>query len=230
MAAGDERPSATLISQVVGPWREPPGEDLSRILALTDGVFAFAMTLLVVNLTGLGFLTCGTQGNPAACTEEYLLTNLSQSATFFVGYATVFFVTAFYWTHHHRTFRYIERYDTLLLWANIVFLLLIAVQPFVLEVFNRFTDTTAGVTLFAATSALLGLMLGGMWWHATGPAGLVDARLPSAVRVYYRRRGFIIPGIFLLTIPIAFVAPSVASYVWIAIFPAGVLMRRYGGA
>ncbi len=230
MAAGDDRPSSNLLRAVTGPWREPPGEDLSRILALTDGVFAFAMTLLVVNLTGLAFLSCGTPGNPASCTEAYLLQNLGQSATFFVGYATVFFVTAFYWTHHHRAFRYIERYDALLLWTNIVFLLFIAVQPFVLEVFNRFSETTAGVTLFASTSALLGLLLGAMWWHATGSGALVDPKLPASVRTYFRRRGFLIPGIFLATIPIGFVSPSIASYLWLAIFPAGVLIRRYGVA
>lgn len=223
MSGNEERRSASSS----GPWREPPGEDLSRILALSDGIFAFAMTLLVVNLTGLSFLACGVPGLPD-CSDSLLLQGLSTSWRYFLGYATVFLIVALYWTTHHRHFRYIERYDAELMWVNIFFLLAIAFQPFVLEVYNRYSDSALAIAIFASTSATTGLLLGAMWYHATGDGHLVDPRLDPRLITYYRRRGFIIPAIFIISIPIAFVLPNLAAYCWIAAFPATLLLRRYG--
>lgn len=222
----DER-APTLIDHVTGPWREPPGEDLSRILSISDGIFAFAMTLLVLNLTGLSFLACGQSGNPA-CSNSLLISSLGNTYDAFIGYATVFLIIALYWTIHHRTFRYIERYDWMLMWLNIAFLLTIAFMPFVLEVYNRFSDSAVAVVLFSLTSASTGLLLGAIWYHASGSGHLVDPKLPQRVINYYRLRGWVIPLIFIATVPIAFVSPAIASYCWIAAFPASVLMRGYG--
>lgn len=223
----DERPP-TLIDHVTGPWREPPGTDLSRILAISDGVFAFAMTLLVLNLTGLAFLECGNGANPP-CTNDLLIQSLGSTWSAFLGYAITFLVIGLYWTVHHRTFRYIERYDGTLIWLNLFFLITIAFMPFVLEVFNRFSDSAVAVSLFAVTSGCTGLLLAALWYHASGKGHLIDPKLPSSIIVYYRRRGFILPLIFFATVPIAFVAPTIASYFWISTFPASILMRRYGG-
>lgn len=225
----DEVQPPTLIDHVTGPWREPPGQDLSRILSISDGIFAFAMTLLVLNLTGLAFLACGT-GTEPACTDALLRSSLGSTWSAFVGYVTVFLVIALYWTVHHRTFRYIERYDGTLIWLNIFFLITIAFMPFVLEVYNRFSDSAIAITLFSATSASTGLLLGAIWWHASGDGHLLDVRLPPNVVTYYRRRGFALPLVFIFTIPVAFVDPSIAAYCWLAAFPASILMRRYGAA
>ncbi|MGI0139745.1 MAG: TMEM175 family protein [Thermoplasmata archaeon] len=223
MREGDEAPSGS--NAPSGPWKEPPGDDLSRILALSDGIFAFAMTLLVLNLTGLAFLTCGSASTP--CSGGNLLSGLAGNASTFVGYVLVFFVVALYWTVHHRIFRYIERYDSTLMWLNLLFLIFIAIMPFVLEVLNVYSSTTAGVVFFAGFSAITGLLLATMFRHASGPARLVDARLPDSVRHELRRRGLVIPLVFVLSIPIAFVSPMIATYCWGAAFPASILLRRY---
>lgn len=220
-----EDEKATLIDHVAGPYREPPGEDLSRILSLSDGIFAFAMTLLVTTLTGLSFVQCGN-----SCDGSTLLWNLGQNWTSFIAYVTVFFVIALYWTVHHRTFRYIERYDATLMWLNIVFLLCIAVMPFVLEVYNHYSGTPVAIVMFSGTAAATGFLMGAIWWHASGAHGLMDPKLDPKVIRYYRRRGFILPIVFVAVIPIAFVAPSIAGFCWVAAFPASAMMRRYGVA
>jgi uncharacterized membrane protein len=225
-ALSEDEVRPTIIDHVTGPWREPPGEDLSRILSLSDGIFAFAMTLLVVNLTNLSsFITCG-----GSCTDSNLFTSIIGNWRAFLGYATVFLIAALYWTAHHRTFRYIERYDTELIWLNIGFLLTIAFLPFVLEIYNAYPDHVVTLTLTSANMAASGLLLGAMWYHASGDGHLVDPKLDARVISYYRRRGFIMPAIFIIAIPIAFVVPAYASYVWIASFPAATLVRRYGSA
>ncbi len=224
MSGDEEGPKLT--DHIVGPWREPPGVDLSRILALSDGVFAFAMTLLVVNLTDLGrILSCGT-----SCSDSELAAALAGDWQLFIGYATVFLIIAIYWTTHHRIFRYIERYDTALIWLNIFFLLTIAFTPFVLELYNTYPDLTVAVAFSSAVMATTGLLSGAMWFHATGNARLVDPKLGRNVVEFYRTRAFAIPAVFLIAIPVAFVVPSYASFCWLAALPASILVRRYGGS
>ncbi len=52
-------------------------------------------------------------------------------------------------------------------------------------------------------------------------------KLETRAVVYYRRRGFVLPSVLRLTIPMAFVAPAIASYRWLAAFPASIWMSRY---
>ena len=209
-------------------WAPPDLDDLSRILALSDGVFAFAMTLLVLNLTGLSLLNCGSAALP--CSESVLARGLADSVPVFIGYGIVFFVVALWWTTHHRIFRFIERYDTMLVWFNIFLLICIGATPFALEVFNRFSGTTLGVVVFASVTGVTGLLLAAIWWHALGPAQLVNPAFPESERRAARARSIVTPFVFLATVPIAFVAPSIAPYLWLIAFPAGAIMRHYGPA
>ena len=222
------RGSRSLPEETAHGWTAPERDDLSRILALSDGVFAFAMTLLVLNLTGLSFLNCGTAALP--CSASVLDAGLADNISVFVGSAIVSFVVALWGTNHHRIFRFIERHDSTLVRYNIIRLIFIAATPFALEVFNRFSDTTTGVVLFAAVSGFTGLMLGAVWWHALGPAGLVSPKFPQVERHIARRRSMFIPLVFFASVPVAFVAPSIAAYLWAIAFPVGLLMRHYGPA
>ncbi len=226
MALDERRYAAELPNP--SAWKPPELNDLSRILALSDGVFAFAMTLLVLNLTGLSFLDCGTATLP--CSESVLVSGLSSNVDTFIGYGLVFFVVALWWTTHHRIFRFIERYDSLLVWLNIFLLICIGATPFALEVFNKFSGVSVGIVVLASVTGVTGLLLAGIWWHALGPAGLVNPAFPERDRRAARLRSIIHPFVFLATIPIAFVAPAIAPYLWLIAFPAGLAMRRYGPA
>ncbi|MEM0128575.1 MAG: hypothetical protein QXG65_00175 [Thermoplasmata archaeon] len=116
----------------------------------------------------------------------------------------------------------------MVLWTNI--LVLIAVPPFVLEVYNRFRATPAGETLFAVTRAPIGLLLAAMWIRGTGPAGPVDPALPMATRRCLRARGLAFPRIFLASIPAVWVLPGYGACIGLGIVPARMGMRRYGAA
>lgn len=90
---------------------------LGRLVALVDGVFAVAMTLLVLDLK----LPSGTRDLASA---------LAQMLPGFVVYLIVFASVAGYWIIHHRTFRYVARVDarlTLLSLLNLVFITLFPV-------------------------------------------------------------------------------------------------------
>ena len=113
------------------------GDDISRILALSDGVFAFARTLLVLTLTVPAFDPTLTADQASRALWGYLWSPAGYRP--FLGYLFAFLMIAIWWMAHHRTFRYIERYDRTLVWLNLFLLLEIAVMPFVVEIYTRYT-------------------------------------------------------------------------------------------
>lgn len=200
---------------------EAPGEDLGRIISLTDGVFAFALTLLVL---GLAVPMVGTAGLSNAQISGQLGAKLQQDWQSFLGYVFAFVMIAFWWTYHHRTFRYIERYDTVLMWANMAILLEIAVMPFVLQVYTTYSNTQVAVVLFAVLQLVTGLTLNFLWRYASSGHRLVDPQLPSAEIRYFADWGLVTPIVFAVSIGVSFFSVEGAEVLWLL----SIGVRRWG--
>ena len=205
--------------------REPPGTDLSRIISLSDGVFAFALTLLALSLAVPVLNLPGGASNSVV--SGRLAHVLQGDWHIFVGYVFAFVMISLWWVNHHRTFRYIERYDTALLWLNLMLLLQIAVMPFVLSVYTSYDDTQTAVGLFSAIQATCGFTLGIIWWYATR-FRLTDPKLDQRIIHYYRVRAAIVPLFFVAAIGVTFVTVSGAEILWIGAILAQRLSARYG--
>ena len=186
------------------------GDDMGRFLGLTDGVFAFAITLLVVNL--LVPLTCETQSE-----ESCLLTALGKDEFVFLAYTISFFVIGIWWVQHHAIFRYIARYDPALMWANMLFLLAIAVTPFILGLFANFFGVEAAVAIFALVQAAAGFLLA-IVWEVAVRADLLRPEATPAVISVFRKQGLIIPVIFLVSAGVSTLSVYAAHFIWIAVF------------
>ena len=197
----------------VRPGSEVPGEDLGRIISLTDGVFAFALTLLVLGLTVPVVSNGGQLGN-----------QLQADWPKFLGYVFAFVMIAVWWTYHHRTFRYIQRYDSVLMWANMALLLEIAVMPFVLQVFTAYSGTQDAAILFAVIQIAAGLTLNFIWRYASSGHRLIDPKLPAAEIEYFAKWGLVTPALFAVSIGISFLSVDAAEYFWII----AVVLRRMG--
>ena len=212
---------------LVEPDSELPGEDLGRIIALTDGVFAFALTLLVLTLTVPAIDTAGlspsqVSGNLGAA--------LWGDWPKFVGYAFTFVMITLWWMAHHRTFRYIHRYDFVLMWMNTIVLLEIAVMPFVLGVYIAYSETQVAVVMFSVFQICTGLTINGLWRYASRGHRLIDPKLPEAVCSYFSNRGLITPLAFAGSIAISFVSVEGAEFFWFVPLVLTRLTRRYGPA
>ena len=195
-------------------------DDLGRILALSDGVFAFAMTLLVLSLVVPTRSVIPAQNGPLA---NYLLTQW----TSLFAYALSFFIIGTWWIAHQRLFRRIRRCDRPLTLLNLAFLLFISITPFVVGVLVNYNDTAVGVGTYAATQALAGVMLLVLWLylHSAGRE-LVG---PGVTDTHVLRNALIVaivPIGFGLSIPLAFLSPAAALYSWIAIFVVRALVNR----
>jgi uncharacterized membrane protein len=196
---------------------------MSRILALSDGVFAFAMTLLVLGLV----LPSGTRGGAV---WTYFGTSGFQSVMF--SYILTFFVIGLWWQAHHLIFGYIHQYDRVLVRANSVFLVTIAILPFATIVLTAAGDNPVGVAFFAVTQIAAGLSLAGVWWYSSGRGGLVHDRVPVEWRAYLSRITLVTPVVFAISIPVAVLFPysafgvTVGEYVWLGAFVGPMAIRH----
>jgi uncharacterized membrane protein len=177
---------------------------LGRILAISDGVYAFALTLLVVQLT------VPTATSSQASLVSQLLEQVPSYFSYFLSFAAI----GLTWYGHHETFKYVQRYDGRLIALNFGSLLLIAVLPFPTAILGRNGSQPLAAVIYAITLSLTGLLAASVWWYATHRRRLVSPDLPHRIvrlRFYRMLSG---PAVFLLSIPIALSRPYVAEVAW----------------
>jgi len=204
---------------------EVPGEDLGRIISLSDGVFAFALTLLVLSLTVPTLVTANTS---SSVVSSNLARALQSDWQKFFGYAFAFVMIGIWWVIHHRTFRYIQRYDWVLMWLNMIVLLEVAVMPFVLSVYTTYSDAQVAVALFASMQVVIGLTMNALWRYASRGHRLIDPKLKVEEIRYYANRGLLTPIAFGVSIAISFVSVPWAQYVWFIPLLLSRLSHKYG--
>jgi uncharacterized membrane protein len=122
---------------------------LDRILAFSDGIFAFAITLLVLNLTVPTL-------NQAATSSD-LLSSLGTEYSKFIAYIVSFYVISNYWLAHHRVFRYVKKYDSRLMQLNMLFLLFITLVPFFTELISSYGSLESAEDIFYLSQAFGGV-------------------------------------------------------------------------
>lgn len=154
---------------------QPAGLTKSRIEALTDGVFAVAMTLLVfdIKVPGLAEKT----GAAALMRELFALWPS------FVGYVISFFVLGIYWVGHHAQFHFIRRTNRPFLWLNLVFLFFVTLIPFSAALIAAHSEEFIAVAFYGLNLIGVGLLLFSIWSYATGKGRLVHDDIdPEAIR------------------------------------------------
>jgi TMEM175 potassium channel family protein len=202
----DERPAA-------GPGGADAA-DLGRILAVSDGVFAIALTLLVIEfsirpgLSEAGF--------------RHRLADLVPNG---LAYALSFATIARFWTLHRLAFRGVVRSDGWLVAVNFAFLGFIAFLPFPTLVLGRYGDQLGGTLFYAACITATSLSGTGLYWYVTGVAGLRPGVDAKSIRVG-RARFLSATILFALSIPTAFLDVRFAEGMWVLVFVVGSAVGR----
>ena len=137
---------------------EERGRALSRVIAFSDGVFAIAITLLVLN-----FRVPDVSGPNL---NHKLLDALYDDWGLWLSYGLSFLIIAKFWTVHHRLSLLLRRIDSRFIALNLVFLACVVVLPFPTELLGTYGDTITATVLYAAAMTLAGLASGALWEHA----------------------------------------------------------------
>lgn len=112
---------------------------IARVEAYTDGVFAIAATLLVLDLTTKAFGEIGSDAD--------LWTALAAGGENMLAFVVSFVLLSLLWTIHLQQFRDIARADGVLLWLNNARLLFIVLIPFTTTLVAEYMEFTAGRVL-----------------------------------------------------------------------------------
>lgn len=128
-----------------------------RVMALTDGVFAIAITLLILSiaLPDSTFSTANSMVNFFKSSSDYLVTVIIS-----------FVILGEYWIQHHH-FMKLKKINIIFLWLNIFYLLFIMFIPFTTSVMCRYEYFTVSEVLFSVVitgTSIISLL---MYWYAS---------------------------------------------------------------
>ena len=179
----------------------------ARIEAFSDGVFAIAITLLVLEFV----IPVLPHSNMA------ILNYLDTLWIKFVGYFLAFFLLGILLNNHSRQFRNLEYADQKLWWLNIVFLSFIVLVPFVTSIWTEYGDTTIGVLFFHFDMLISGLLLYFNWSYIQNHKYLLRKNITSRTITIITYRNLAIPIASLIAIVIAFFTPLFSNVAYLLI-------------
>jgi uncharacterized membrane protein len=182
------------------------GRDRDRIVNLSDGVFAIAITLLILDIR--------VPDIPETMVSSQLPGALLSLWPKYLGYILSFVGISTFWIIHHSIFRTIRSYNRIILYLNLLFLMVVAFVPFPTSLLGEYGNHQLPVAIYAATLAVGRLLLTAIHWYSTRNDRLLDEPQDPATVRFFLIRGLTIPVIFLLSIVISFFSVSVAIWTW----------------
>jgi len=185
--------------------------DKGRTDAFTDGVFAIAITLLVLEIH-IPEIKPPAGGDVNAAMSEYL-TSLGQPLlTYALSFATVGII----WLNHNATFakiRYVDRTGTML---NLLLLAIVCFIPFPTALLSRYGPLPASTAFYGATFTAMSIAYGINWQYAVRKQHEVDPSSPP-MTLAQALPGLIGTLFYAAGTAIAFIAPSVAVGIYVAV-------------
>jgi uncharacterized membrane protein len=177
--------------------------DPARVLALSDGVFAIIITLLVLEVH-VPELTQGHTLNEA----------LAELRPSLVAFVISFVLAGMYWVGHRDLFALIRRTDRGLVWLNILYLLPLCLLPFGAGLLGRYDTEPVALRIYGLLLVVIAVMRVVIWLYATNRPHLLWQR-PDA---HQRRAGLVLnlyPGlIYLLAFLVARTAPGISLLIY----------------
>lgn len=192
------------------------GVGLGRTLALSDGVFAIAMTLLAFQIQPPDL-----QGYAV----HHLAAALGHLGSRFFVYGLSFMVIGILWLAHHRLFNHLVRADEPLMFLNLLFLMIVAGLPFPSSLLGRYGTEATAVVVYALSMAVAGSLLTGLLLLARRRRLLSAATTPEGMRIGILNSASMV-AVFALSVPVAVASPTAAQFSWLLILPLRVVVTR----
>jgi TMEM175 potassium channel family protein len=155
------------------------GQSVERLAALSDGVFAVAMTLLVLDLR--------IPATDAIRTEPDLWRALIALSPHLVMYLMSFLTLGIFWVGQQTQLNHLTRSERSLTWIHIAFLFAVSLTPFSTMLLGEHTAYRTALFVYWGNIFLLGMTLYFSWVCAMG-SGLVKDDMPLEVAVAIKRR------------------------------------------
>jgi uncharacterized membrane protein len=190
----------------------------SRLEAFTDGVFAIAATLLVLDLTTYAI------GNIDSDAEMWVA--LAGMWQLFLNFGLSFLLLCLLWMTHVQQFEHVARVDSTLVWLNNARLLFIVLVPFATSLTTEYSEWLAGRLLMPVTFFMAILFSWLQWMWAVQHRDVMLPDLAGTDALAYGRgalSALIIAGLVVL------IAPFVGSAAFLLFFLDGPLTKLLRG-
>lgn len=181
---------------------------LDRISFFTDGVFAIAITLLVIEFKV-----------PVIehATDAALWHSLKEMTWKLLGFVISFCIVGYYWSVHHRIFGYVEKYTSRLLWLNLSFLFSVVLLPFTSGLLGEYASESElhlPYAVYVINICLTAFMNALLWFYLSNHNLDLLTHKISKDRILL---GFyftlVVPVIFLISLGLVFVNPTIGRLV-----------------
>jgi uncharacterized membrane protein len=136
--------------------KQVPLMSLNRFEAFSDGVFAIAVTLLVIEIK---------PPNLSQATSSEAVAKLLQVFPHVLSYATSFIVIGVIWINHHALFHFIKRVDRTILVINLLLLMCVAFIPYPTALIGEYGTSLPVVVFYGLTLALTGFAYNALWFY-----------------------------------------------------------------
>lgn len=182
---------------------------LNRIAALTDGIFAIVMTILVLSLD---------------LPEKVELMNETQIRDFLHSqwhvlyiYFLSFMILAKFWTAHHSQFSHLKATNPTHLWLNIIFLMFIALLPFTSSLSGELPIYWLSQIPFHLNMFLISITFLMSWQYASKERRLLKDDVSENLVRYITLLACMTPLIAVVCMGMTFIVPAYSSIPYLMI-------------
>lgn len=186
-------------------------KETGRLEAFSDGVFAFAITLLVLNLK-----------DPTAGGTTSLIQGLLDQWPTFFALVTSFMTILIMWVNHHNMFNWIKRIDTRFMFLNGFLLFFVVLTPFTTSLIANHIiskDSSIAAAVYSSSFLLLAIAWNLLWRHAS-TRGLLGREVTEAEIKRVNRSYYVGPTFYAIALVAALVSglASVIVILVVAVF------------
>jgi uncharacterized membrane protein len=175
---------------------------LKRVEALSDGIFAIAMTILVLNITIPEQSLVHKIG-----LHQALWKNLNEFITYFMS----FFLLGIFWMIQHKQLHALIKTNQTHIWMTLIMLMFVCLIPFSASLESDYSSDWIATFIFASNMLIVGILFLLMWHHATHKHRLVDGNMPRKEILSGRNNSLVFIAITLLVMVGSWIIPAYAT-------------------
>lgn len=207
MVDRDEHAEPPDDESLAGEEAEERAGELDRLISLSDGVFAFALTLLIVSVE----VPQMSDDDARVRLHHDIVELWPQVLSYIIG----FLVIGFLWTSHRRIFARVQDYDDTIVKRNILLLMLVAFLPFPTGILGQYGFLSFPAVLYASILATISVLYIMIIDHLDGHRNLMTRDGKGFDFPRAKTRHLVTGGVFLLSIPVSILAPGYGQSTWL---------------
>lgn len=173
-----------------------------RVAALSDGVFAIILTILVLEIAV-----------PSGLSDGSLKPVLEDLRPTLVAWVVSFLITGMYWVTHRDLFARVRVVNRDLVWLNLLFLLPASLIPFAASVLGEYPDEPLAIHLYGAVMIAVSVMRLAMYVYVVRRPKLLWGQVSDRSRL-----GLIVAGVPIAVYAVAMAVAAASTAVSIGLY------------